>query len=458
MFRFKHNLNCVAKVPPQSTSSKLFYRIGRWLTTGTLVLAVGTLTAALPGGVERTLAPDAPTLITQALPLPPPTVQEAPQDNWQIVRVESGQTLGHLFNEVGVPATVMHQVLERPDTAKSLSHLKIGDEIAFNINSEGELRRLRFDRDAKHRVELALENGKIDETVIERETSTRTVVASGVITHSLYAAAVKAGLPSSAIFTLADEIFQYDIDFSRDLKRGDRFSVVMDETWREGERIASTIRAATLHVGGKLYSGLHFEHEGKASYFDSEGRPLQKSFMRMPVKFSRISSPFGMRRHPVMGTMRMHKGVDYAAPTGTPIMAAGDARVQFVGNQRGYGNVVILDHGRGYTTLYGHMSRFANNIQRGQRVKQGAVIGYVGSTGMATGPHLHYEFRVNGEHRNPTAVTMPPPEPISGRALVAFRTQTAPVLAHIQRMEERLYAANDEEVSLYGGSTAAGTH
>jgi len=442
----QHSSHTPPDSPKDSPSPSHFWTRRRGMSAG-MAVAIATLTIIfVPHGVERSLVSASPDPVSQVLPLPPADENTAP-DSWQVLHVQPGQTLSHLFDAVGIPATVMHRVLAHPDTAKALNRLQIGDEIAFNINDEGQLRTLRFDRDAAHRVELVLNDETIDETVIERELSTRTVVASGVITHSLYAAAVKAGLPASAIFTLADEIFQYDIDFSRDLQKGDRFSVVMDETWREGERIGSTIVAATLHTGDKMYSGLRFEYNGSVGYFDSEGRPLQKSFMRMPVKFSRISSPFGLRRHPVMGTMRMHKGVDYAAPSGTPIMAAGDARVQFVGTQRGYGNVVILDHGRGYTTLYGHMSRFAN-IQRGQRVKQGSVIGYVGATGMATGPHLHYEFRVNGEHRNPTAVTMPPPEPITGEALIAFRAQTAPAIAQIQRLEERLYAINEDKPTL----------
>ncbi len=214
----------------------------------------------------------------------------------------------------------------------------------------------------------------------------------------------------------------------------------MDETWREGEKVdTSKILAATFTSGGKTYSGFRFDRNGKSEYFDVSGRPLKKSFIRMPIPFARLSSTFGARKHPVLGKMRMHKGVDYAARTGTPIMAAGDARVQFAGVQRGYGNVVILDHGRGHTTLYGHMSRFGK-IKTGQRVAQGTVIGYVGSTGLATGPHLHYEFRVNGVHRNPLSVTMPPPEPLQGSELVAFRAQTAPALARIQGMEKLIYA------------------
>jgi murein DD-endopeptidase MepM/ murein hydrolase activator NlpD len=199
------------------------------------------------------------------------------------------------------------------------------------------------------------------------------------------------------------------------------------------------VLAATFTTGGKTYTGFRFERNGKTEYFDAEGRPLKKSFIRSPIQFARLSSNFGARRHPVLGRMRMHKGVDYAARTGTPIMAAGDARVQFAGVQRGYGNTVILDHGRGHTTLYAHMSRFGK-FRAGQRVSQGEIIGYVGSTGLSTGPHLHYEFRVNGQHRNPLSVTMPPPEPLRGAELAAFQAQVAPAMARIRGMEQVMYA------------------
>ena len=197
--------------------------------------------------------------------------------------------------------------------------------------------------------------------------------------------------------------------------------------------------AATFTAHGKPYSGFRFERNGKTEYYTAEGRPLKRSFIRMPIPYARLTSKFGSRRHPVLGKVRMHKGVDYAAGTGTPIMAAGDARVAFAGWTGGYGRAVVLDHGRGYTTLYGHMSRFGK-IKAGQRVGQGTVIGYVGSTGLATGPHLHYEFRVNGVHRNPLSVTMPPPDPLSGAALAAFRAQAGSAIARIQEMERVIYA------------------
>ncbi len=409
-----------------------------------LFATIGALAATIVPGFSNAIDAPLPSAhATLALPLPPLSLarrSETPGDSWQILRVERGQTLSDLFEIAGVPATVMHRLLDHPGTREALTRLRPGAEIAFDLPVNGQLRTIRFDRDPSHRVELTLQGDQVREKVLERATTTRTVVASGEIRSSLYASALKAGLSPSAINTMTDEIFKYDIDFSKDVQPGDRFSVVMDETWREGERIdTSKILAATFSTGGKTYTGFRFERGGKSEYFDLNGRPLKKSFIRMPIPFARLSSTFGSRRHPILGTMRMHKGVDYAAGTGTPIMAAGDARVQFAGTQRGYGNVVILDHGRGYTTLYGHMSRFGK-IRTGQRVNQGTVIGYVGSTGMATGPHLHYEFRVNGQHRNPLSVTMPPPEPLKGAELAAFRAQTAPAMARIQGMEELMYA------------------
>jgi murein DD-endopeptidase MepM/ murein hydrolase activator NlpD len=280
----------------------------------------------------------------------------------------------------------------------------------------------------------------VQEHVIERPGETRTVVLSGQVGRSLYASARKLGLPAKAVETLTDDIFKYDIDFNDDVGANDRFSVVVDQTWRDGELVATgPVQAATFTVNGKLYSGFRFERNGKAEYFTADGRPLKRSFIRMPIPYARLTSTFGNRYHPILGRMRMHEGVDFAASTGTPIQAAGDARVQFVGWKGGYGRVVILDHGHGYTTLYGHMSRFGSE-HVGQRIAQGTVIGYVGMTGLATGPHLHYEFRVNGVHRNPLSITMPPPEPLSGVALAQFRAQTGTALAKIRRVEDVIYA------------------
>src|SRR5690606_28363930 len=253
---------------------------------------------------------------------------------------------------------------------------------------------------------------------------------------SLFAAGAEAGMDDAVILELA-KVFGYDIDFAQDLRTGDRFSVVYDEVYRDGERLrGGEVLAATFVNQGRRYSAFRYRFEdGRTAYYDAEGRPMKKSFLRMPIEFARISSRFtSARKHPVLGRVRAHKGVDYAANSGTPIMAAGDGKVFFAGWQNGYGRTIILDHGRGYTTLYGHMSRLGK-YKTGQRVRQGDVIGYVGATGLATGPHLHYEFRVAGVHRDPLKVTLPKPEPLPAQELARFRLQVAPMLAQLELLD-----------------------
>lgn len=419
---------------------------GRWSRRqwahASLFATLGMLVAAIVPGFGPSDPPTpAPTpRLSMALPLPLPRMHSQAGDSWQLVRVEPGQTLGSLFAQMDIPAATMHRILEQPGAKQALTRLRPGAELAFDLPVDGGLRAFRYDRDETHRVELTLDDDRVSEKVIERPTETRTVVISGKVGRSLFHSARKLGLSGNNINTLTDEIFKYDIDFNQDVAASDRFSVVVQQTWREGELIRSgPVLAATFTTGKKLHTGFRFERDGKAAYYTGDGRPLKKGFIRMPIKYARLTSRFGARRHPVLGRMRMHKGVDYAARTGTPIMAAGDARVKSAGWLGGYGNAVVLDHGRGYTTLYGHMSRLGK-IRAGQRIAQGTVIGYVGSTGLSTGPHLHYEFRINGVHRNPLSITMPPAEPLKGPALAQFRQQTAVALARIQKVENIIYA------------------
>ena len=420
-------------------------RLGRWsrehwLLAG-LCTALGTFVLTIiPGFASAMREPAAQDrLTTLSVPLPPlagkPAAARTPRGPaWQTVTVKSGQTLGEIFQQMGVPATVMYQVLASP-SAKNLTRLRAGAELSFDLTEDGALRGLAFERDEAARVELAIAGGEVTENVIERPLERRTMVASGEITSSLYAAGAQAGLSNAAINQMAN-VFSYDIDFTQDLRDGDRFQVVYEEIWRDGERLRSGgIVAASFLNRGKEFTAVRFERNGKQEYFDLTGRPLKKSFMRMPIEFARISSRFNPRRkHPVLGTVRAHKGVDYAAATGTPIMAAGDGRVSFAGWQNGYGRTIIIDHGKGHTTLYAHMSRLGK-YKVGSRVQQGTTIGYVGATGLASGPHLHYEFRINGAHRDPLTVTMPKPEPLAGSEMVAFRAATAPALAQLKRVE-----------------------
>src|SRR5690606_2545741 len=361
---------------------------GRWTrrqwAQASLVASLGMLLAALvPGFSDATRpAPLATRQVTQALALPKLPVshkRSQPGDSWRPVTAASRQTRASIVEGMGAPAATMYQLPEQPGAREVLTRLRPGTQLAFDLPVDGSLRAFRYDRDDLHRVELAIVGDRISQRVIERPVETRTLAATGEIESSLYAAARRAGLSPAAIVAMTDEIFQYDIDFTS-AQKGDRFSVVYDETWREGERIGGgTIQAASFTTGGKTYTGFRFERDGTVGYYDADGRPLKKAFIRMPIPYARITSGFSSaRKHPVLGRTRAHKGVDYGAGNGTPIMAAGDARVSFVGWKSGYGRTVVLDHGKGYTTLYAHMSRFGK-YKAGARLKQGAVIGYVGS-------------------------------------------------------------------------------
>ena len=424
---------------------------GRWSRRqwahASLFAMAAMLAAAIVPGFDRPVVTQghAPApRHSMALALPPLRLANAQGDSWQIVQVKRGQTLASIMKELQIPQAMREKLLAQPTLKAQLRSLKPGMQIAFDLPVGGELRAVRFDQDASRQVELTVKNGEVRENVIVRPTETRTVVISGKVGRSLYGSARKLGLTRSHVNTLTDEMFKYDIDFNDDVGADDRFSVVVEQTWRDGELVdTGPVLAATFTTGEKLHSAFRFVRNGKPEFFTADGRSLRRSFIRMPIPYARLTSSFGARKHPVLGRMRMHKGVDYGAGTGTPIMAAGDARVKFVGWKGGYGRVVMLDHGRGYTTLYAHMSQFGK-YKVGQRIAQGSVIGYVGSSGMSTGPHLHYEFQINGVHRNPLSVTMPPPEPLSGTALTAFRGQTRTALARIREVENIIYAGDDE--------------
>lgn len=400
---------------------------------GVLLVSVVSIVPALERALRSDTLPAPTTTIALAL-LPPPATATTPLQDWRTVRVQAGQTLGSVFADLGLPASSMHRMLDVPEMSQLAARLRIGSELAFDIGPDGTLRGLRFDADETRRIELAVTESGVERQVIERPLEHRTVVAGGTIRSSLFADGARAGL-SAAVMNSMVQALQFDIDFAQDLRQGDTFQIVYEEVWREGERLRDGgVVAVSFTNQGRTLTALRFERNGQAEFFDLDGRPLRKSFLRTPIEFARVTSGFGARRHPVLNRMRMHRGVDYAAPIGTPIFAAGEGRVKFAGWQSGFGRTVILDHGNGITTLYAHMSRLGP-YRVGQRVRQGTTIGFVGMSGLATGPHLHYEFRVRGVHKDPLRVTLPKPEPLNGPALAEFRRATAPALAQLKRIE-----------------------
>jgi len=357
-------------------------------------------------------------------------------DSWSVVSVRSGQTVGDIFHQNGLNPGVLQQLLGNSANASALKNVHPGDEFAFLRAADGSLHGLRFDRDDHTRVVVSFDADGMHQRIVDRLIERRTHVAHGVVERSLFEAGAQAGMSDAMVLKLANA-FGYDIDFAQDLRQGDSFTVIYDDVYREGERLRDgDIVGATFINRGKRYSAFRYtDAAGNTMFYSDDGRPLRKAFLRTPVEFTRISSLFTAgRMHPILGTMRAHRGVDYAAPSGTPIHAAGDGKITFRGWQNGYGNVVILQHGGHYSTLYGHMSRFAS-IHNGQRVSQGQTIGYVGSTGMATGSHLHYEFRIDGTHRDPLSVTLPKPEPLPQVELARFHGQTQPMLAKLKTLE-----------------------
>nr|PZN77442.1 MAG: hypothetical protein DIU56_11605 [Pseudomonadota bacterium] len=269
--------------------------------------------------------------------------------------------------------------------------------------------------------------------LLENPLEVRERTVRGVIDRSLFEAVTAAGAHDQTALALA-EIFGWDIDFVLDIQRGDSFVVTYQELLQDGEYVKDgPVLAARFVNRGREYVAVRYERpDGTADYYTPEGKSMRKAFLRAPLEFTRVSSRFNLnRRHPVLNRIRAHKGVDYAAPTGTPVRAAGDGRVIFAGRKGGYGNVVEIDHSRGVVTLYAHLSRFAKGIRAGQRVQQGKVIGYVGMTGLATGPHLHYEYRLNGVHKDPQKVPLPDARPIEPELLADFLAKTAPLVASL---------------------------
>jgi murein DD-endopeptidase MepM/ murein hydrolase activator NlpD len=423
---------------------------GRWTRRqwahASLFATMGALVAAIvPGFSTAMQAPGHAQHTSMVLSLPQLRLGNAGQstDKWQSVQLKKGQTLSGVFAELGIPYSELERVMQHPKIKPALRRMRPGTELAFNLPADGSVRAMTMTIDDTP-MELEFTGTALREKSVPQEVTTRTVVLSGNVGRNLFASARKVGLGREQLRQLTDEMFKYDIDFDSDLDDDDRFSVVVDQTWKNGQ-LADTgpVLAATFTMDGKLKSAFRHVRGGKPEYFTPDGRSLKRPFIRMPIPYARLSSGFGARRHPVLGRMRMHKGVDYAAGSGTPIMAAGDAKVEFVGWKGGYGRAVILNHGGGKTTLYGHMSSFSK-IRPGQRIAQGTVIGRVGSTGMSTGPHLHYEFRVNGVHRNPLSMTLPPPEPLNGSALAAFKNETRRALDKIREVENVIYYPDED--------------
>ncbi len=348
------------------------------------------------------------------------------------VIVSRNDTLDHIFRRLTLSLADLASLRNLPGIRAHLDRLRPGETLTLTAKSGalvGLERRLNIDQTLK--VDRSEQGFKAN--VLQNPLATRTRTIGGSIDSSLFESMSGAGGHDQTALSLAD-IFGYDIDFVLDIRPGDTFTVTYTEVLQDGKYLQDgPVLAARFVNQGKEYLAVRYVGpSGNADYYTPQGRSLHKAFLRAPLEFTRVSSPFSLhRQHPILNTIRAHKGVDYAAPIGTPVRAAGDGRVLFAGRRGGYGNLVELDHARGITTVYGHLSRFAAGLHRGQHVAQGQVIAFVGMTGLATGPHLHYEYRVDGMFKNPQTIKFPEALPIDGPQRADFLARSAPLLASL---------------------------
>ncbi|MEE4175042.1 MAG: peptidoglycan DD-metalloendopeptidase family protein [Xanthomonadales bacterium] len=363
---------------------------------------------------------------------------------WESVEVRRGQTLDRIFRDQSFSVGLLHEILSLNDDTKRLTRIRPGDVFEFQRGAEGSLQRMRFPIDENAYLIVNVEPEGPVASRQERELFRETVEAEGRIDSSLFNAAKAAGMSDNLTMQLAN-IFAWDIDFALDIRAGDRFFVLYEKVYRDGEYLRDgDILAATFVNQGERFQALRFmDEDGDIAYFAPDGRPMKKAFLRAPLNFSRVSSSFNPRRfHPVLRRIKPHNGIDYVAPVGTPILAAGAGRVIKSGYDKYNGHHVFIQHPGSIVTKYLHFKE--RRVKKGQSVKQGQVIGTLGATGMVTGAHLHYEFVVNGVHRNPRTVPLPKADPLTGDALASFQAAAAPWQTRLGRLESAsLYAARE---------------
>ncbi len=393
--------------------------------------------------LPRALPENEPVAAIEPVPFPEfhPPLQLPPEHERLSLTVKRGDTLDALFRRNKLDLGHLGMIVQLPAATAHLKKLIPGDEIQIE-HDEGSLKSLYRELDLTSALKVSRVESGFSAEIIDRPIEIRRKLAFGKIDTSLFESAANAGLADRLIMNLAG-IFAWDVDFVLDIRGGDQYYILFEEIYQDGQYVTDgDIVAAEFYNDGRTFQAIRFvDKSGRSDYYTPEGLSVRKAFVRAPVDFSRISSSFNPRRkHPILNTIRAHRGVDYAAPSGTPINAAGDGKVIFRGRKNGYGNAVIVQHGGNITTLYAHMSRIHNGSRVGRRVVQGQTIGYVGKTGLATAPHLHYEYRLNGVHRNPRTVKLPQADPIREAYRADFLAAAEPILDEFLQYKSRQVA------------------
>ena len=369
-------------------------------------------------------------------------VEEVPADLVHTHIVKQGDNMAMIFGRNNLSPKTLY-ALTRTQHGAALAGIFPGAELRFQRQGQ-ELVKLTYQAGPLESIEFSRDaDGTFSSKEVVRVPEKVLTYKHGRIESSLFLTSQEIGLPDSLTMRLA-QIFQWDIDFVLDIRPGDEFFALIEEQYLNGEFIGyGDILAARFINQNNMYTAVRFEGEdGSVDFFDPSGLSMRKAFLRAPVDFSRISSSLNMRRkHPLHNTIRPHRGIDYAAPRGTPILAAGDGRIETASRTQANGNFVVIRHGEQFVTKYLHLSKFGRNIKSGRKVQQGQTIGYVGSTGWATGPHLHYEFLVNGVHQNPRTVKLPEAEPVAAGQMANFKTSTYPNIVLLDHFADQVALA-----------------
>ncbi|HXH54140.1 MAG TPA: peptidoglycan DD-metalloendopeptidase family protein [Gammaproteobacteria bacterium] len=375
---------------------------------------------------------------------------ESPE-SWHTIKVQAGDTLSKIFTRLGISTKDIHEMINSDPACRHLRTLILGQKLKVQVSEEQQVVSLKLEIAPGNSLYLSRvdEGFQVEHKLVPLEK--KLAFGKGEIQNSLFSSGRRAGLDHNILAQMV-EIFGWNIDFTLDLQRNDTFRVLYEEKCNEdGERVKTgSILAAEIVNGGKTHQAIRYtDNSGHTSYFTPDGYGMQQAFLRAPVNFTRISSHFGQRNHPIMHRMCQHKGTDYSAPHGTPVQATGNGKVIFMGTRGGYGKVVELQHGARYSTLYAHLSRFPNGFRTGKEVKQGEIIGYVGRTGLATAPHLHYEFRIGGIHHNPLTVMLPKRSPIQESNKRHFIVHAKEMIRLLDTHEGKINVASSKPSSAF---------
>ncbi len=368
-------------------------------------------------------------------PTPLPTKKPEPS-SWKIIKAQNKDTMGRIFNRVGLNAKVLSSIIKDIPHTKALKQIQINQELQFLIKDHN-LEKMILPYGNTQFLTITRSGTRYKSSLQQRKMDSRNVFLTTVIRGSFSLTARKQNIPAKLIHQMT-EIFTWDINFAKEVRAGDKFTIMYKAFYIDKKLVSvGDIIAVSFQNRGQIYQAVrHVDRTGRSEYFTPQGQSLKKAFSRYPLRFSHIGSPFSLSRyHPILHYYRAHKGVDLAARIGTPIQATGDGRIDIIGSQSGYGNMIQIKHNKNFSTLYGHMLKFQKGLSKGSFVRRGQIIGYVGQSGLASGPHCHYEVHVNNQAKNPATVSLPRGEPVNHRELAKFKANTNVLLAQLKQFE-----------------------